>query len=52
MKLESPLVRDYFIFTLKGSHDRRERRLLLPQQPTVVTLLGLLFSREKQLLKK
>lgn len=48
-----PLVRDYFIFTLKGSHDRRERRLLMPQQPTVVTLLRLyVFSREKQLLKK
>lgn len=47
-----PIIRDYFIFTLKGSRDRRQRRLLLPQQPTVVTLLGLYLNRKKQLLKK
>lgn len=40
-QLMQPMIRDYSIFTLKGSGDRQERRLLLPQQPTVVILLRL-----------
>jgi hypothetical protein len=40
-QLMQPLVGDYSIFTLAGSRHRRERRLLMPQQPTAVTLLGL-----------